>query len=107
MSGIKSNDPLVLVIDDTVYETGASAKFAGRKAYVPIDPRKVLCAIPGIVKKVHVRPGQKVRRGQPLLVIEAMKMQNAVASPEDAMVKSVPAAVGRMVTKGQIIVEFE
>jgi biotin carboxyl carrier protein len=107
VSDATRKDALTLVLDDTAYETAVSARFARRKAYVPHDPRQVLCAIPGVVRKVHVKPGERVRRGQPLLVIEAMKMQNDVASPEDAVVKSVPATAGRMVTKGQRLVEFE
>jgi biotin carboxyl carrier protein len=99
--------PATLEVDDTVFETVLTRKFAKRAAYVPPDPRKVLCFIPGIVRKIHVKPGQKVRRGDHLLVLEAMKMENDIAAPIDGTIKAIPAAPGQMVAKRQVLIEFE
>jgi len=99
--------PTTLEVDDTVFETAHTRKFAQRARYGPPDPRKVLCIIPGVVLKVHVRPGQRVRRGDHLLVLEAMKMENDIASPADGTVKAILAAPGRMVAKGQVLIELE
>jgi biotin carboxyl carrier protein len=96
-----------LEIDDTVFETAHTRKFAKRTRYAPRDPRKVLCFIPGVIRKIHVVPGRKIRRGDHLLILEAMKMQNDIAAPEAGTVKQVHVAVGQMVTKGQLLVEFE
>jgi biotin carboxyl carrier protein len=105
-----TTDPRVLPtleIDDTVFETAHTAKFAKRTRYAPRDPRKVLCFIPGIIRKIHISPGKRIRRGDHLLVLEAMKMQNDISSPETGTVKKIHVAVGQMVTKGQVLVEFE
>jgi biotin carboxyl carrier protein len=96
-----------LEVDDTVFETAHTLKFAKRARYAPHDPRKVLCFIPGIVRKVHVKPGQRVRWGDHLLVLEAMKMENDILSPTDGTVKEIIAAPGQMVTKGQVLIELE
>jgi biotin carboxyl carrier protein len=107
MSEPKTPFPSALEIDDTVYETLPTRKYLQRKSYVPPDPKKVLCFIPGVVRKIAIRPGQRVTRGETILILEAMKMQNDIAAPADGVVKSVLAEIGQMVTKGQALVEFE
>ena len=61
----------------------------------------------GIVTRVHVEPGQSVQSGDILLVVEAMKMENNLASPAGAKVKLVTVKVGDTVKAGQILIEFE
>jgi acetyl/propionyl-CoA carboxylase alpha subunit len=63
--------------------------------------------MPGKVIKVSVEPGQKVSRGEEVLVIEAMKMENALKAPKDGVVVSVAAKVGDMVNPGVVLVEIE
>jgi 3-methylcrotonyl-CoA carboxylase alpha subunit len=63
--------------------------------------------MPGKVIKVNVEPGQSVVRGAEILVIEAMKMENALRAPRDGRVKSVAARVGEMVSPGLVLVELE
>lgn len=94
-------------LDDTVYETRLPRKFERRKAWLPPNPKRVQAQIPGVVHTVAVRPGQKVRRGEAVLVLEAMKMRNDITAPLDGIVRSVLVRPGEMVTKGQLLVEFE
>lgn len=96
-----------LVVDDTVYATTTTPKFERRKPYVPSDPRQVLAFIPGVIQMIRVAPGQTVRWGDGLLVLEAMKMKNDITSPRDGIVKAVHVEVGEMVAKGQLLVELE
>jgi acetyl/propionyl-CoA carboxylase alpha subunit len=63
--------------------------------------------MPGKVIAVRVVPGQEVALGQELLVIEAMKMENALRAPRAGRVKSVSAGVGEMVSPGSVLVELE
>lgn len=51
--------------------------------------------MPGSVIAVHVQPGQRVARGDVLLVIESMKMETAIAAGRDGVVQSIPVAVGQ------------
>ncbi len=96
-----------LVVDDTVYVTTTTPKFERRKPYVPADPRHISAFFPGIIQKIHVVPGQVVRWGDGLLVLEAMKMKNDISSPRDGVVKAIHTEVGTMVAKGQLLIEFE
>jgi len=63
--------------------------------------------MPGKVIAVKAAPGMAVKKGDELLVVEAMKMENAVRAPRDGTVRSVAARVGDMVGPGTILVELE
>ncbi len=63
--------------------------------------------MPGTVIRVHVSPGERVAARQPLLVLEAMKMETPLVSPYDATVKAVHVAEGDRVAGGALLVELE
>ena len=63
--------------------------------------------MPGTVIKVLVEEGQEVTARQPLLVLEAMKMEHVVAAPYDGIVQRLLCAPGALVTKGTTLVELE
>ena len=63
--------------------------------------------MPGVVTKVMVAPGATVQRGQPLLAIEAMKMEHVIRAPHDGTVRSLAAKVGDMVAGGVPLVELD
>ena len=57
--------------------------------------------------KILVLEGDEVVKGQPLFVIEAMKMENVLFAAQDGIVKSVVAAKGESLSVDQVILEFE
>ena len=63
--------------------------------------------MPGTVIKVLAEPGQSVAQREPLIVLEAMKMETPVVSPYEAVVKAVHVAEGDLVSGGQLLVELE
>ena len=97
----------LLTLENGVYETQLTAKYAARKPYTKKDPRLVKAAIPGVVAEVCAAEGKRVKRGDTLLVLEAMKMLNRIPSPLDGKVKAVHAAVGDKVFKDQALVELQ
>jgi biotin carboxyl carrier protein len=99
-------DLKTLVVDGTAYKTRYTRKFARRKAYVAPVPGHLLAHIPGVVVQLHVRSGQRVKRGDPLLVLEAMKMKNDLTAPCDGEVRAILVKLGQMVAKGQLLVEL-
>jgi 3-methylcrotonyl-CoA carboxylase alpha subunit len=63
--------------------------------------------MPGKVVQVLVEPGAAVAAGQPLLVLEAMKMEHTLSAPTDGTVAAVRYAAGDLVEEGVELVEFE
>jgi acetyl/propionyl-CoA carboxylase alpha subunit len=63
--------------------------------------------MPGRVIKVNVAVGDAVKRGQELLVVEAMKMENPIRAPHDGRVARLETRVGEMVGPGTLLVEIE
>ena len=61
---------------------------------------------PGRVSAVKVAVGQRVAKGEELLVVEAMKMENALRAPKDGVVRALHASVGEMVAPGRTLVEI-
>jgi len=94
-------------LDDASYETVLTRKFQRRQAWIPPEPDKLRAHIPGTILKVHTSPGKTVKRGEALLVLEAMKMANDMASPRDGTVKAVHVKEGDVVPKGQVLVELK
>jgi biotin carboxyl carrier protein len=91
---------------DRVYETRMTTKFDRRVPYIPPRRTHLLCVIPGIIHSILVREGQKVIEGQPLLILEAMKMQNEIRSPFSGTIRTIHAAVGKRTAKGDLLLEF-
>jgi acetyl/propionyl-CoA carboxylase alpha subunit len=68
---------------------------------------EVAAPMPGVVIALQTKADQKVRRGDLLFVVEAMKMELRVEAPADGVVKKVLASVGQQVERGQRLAEFE
>ena len=68
---------------------------------------EVAAPMPGLVIAVQAVPDRRVRRGDLLFVVEAMKMELRVEAPADGKVTSVLATVGQQVERGQRLAEFE
>lgn len=73
-----------------------------------VDESKV-CRSPiaGVVVRVNAQPGQQIHPNDPLLVLEAMKMETNITSPVSGKVKAINAGPGEAVQIGQVLVEFE
>ncbi|MEN0046360.1 MAG: biotin/lipoyl-containing protein [Bacteroidota bacterium] len=63
--------------------------------------------MPGLVLSVEVEEGQAVNKGEALLILEAMKMENVIKSPGEGVVKSITVEKGKAVEKGTVLIEFE
>ena len=63
--------------------------------------------MPGVVTRVMVAAGEEVEKGQPLLALEAMKMEHLIRAPRDGRIRSVKATVGQMVNGGLPLIEMD
>lgn len=72
---------------------------------------KVINAIkapmPGLILEISVKVGDAVKENDPLLILEAMKMENSFLSPRDGVIKSIAVEKGNAVEKGQLLIEFD
>ncbi|WP_303310242.1 biotin/lipoyl-containing protein [Hymenobacter sp. BT730] len=62
--------------------------------------------MPGLIVDIRVAAGQTVQKGDPLLVLEAMKMENILKSPGDGVVSAIKVSLRDNVTKGQVLIQF-
>ncbi len=62
--------------------------------------------MPGLILDILVEPGQEVKKGDQLLILEAMKMENVLKAPGDGTVASIEIVKGNSVEKGQILIKF-
>jgi propionyl-CoA carboxylase alpha chain len=69
--------------------------------------RFLLAPMPGLLTRLDVKAGDKVEAGQPIAVMEAMKMENILRAEKSATVKATPVDAGQSVAVDQVIVEFE
>lgn len=63
--------------------------------------------MPGLILEISVEVGQQVNENDPLLILEAMKMENSFLSPRDGIIKSIAVKKGDAVDKGHLLIEFE
>ena len=89
------------------YKTLYTKKFTNRKKYKAPDLKRALSIIPGVIQKIIIKEGQNVKKGEPMLVIDSMKMLNIVLVPIDGKVKKIHVSIGEKVPKNYLIVEFE
>jgi biotin carboxyl carrier protein len=68
--------------------------------------KHVAAAMPGRVLRVLVAAGEAVTAGQPLVVLEAMKMENEVKSPQDGVVAGIAVTAGQPVSAGEVLIRF-
>jgi propionyl-CoA carboxylase alpha chain len=72
----------------------------------PDTSKLLLCPMPGQVKAIHVQPGQEVKTGEALCVVEAMKMENILRAEREAVVKTIKAKPGDSLAVDAVIMEF-
>lgn len=90
------NDALDQQITALGFEIGASKKVNDIKA-----------PMPGLILEINVKEAQEVKEDDPLLILEAMKMENVINSPRDGVIKSIKVSQGNTVEKNALLIEFE
>jgi biotin carboxyl carrier protein len=86
--------------------SSAAAVSASRRPAAAASKGSVLAPIPGVVLSIYVEVGDNVRSGQPLLKMEAMKMENEVSAPQSGSVSAILTQVGDSVLQGQELVQI-
>lgn len=84
----------------------APAPAATPVAAVSGNGEKVTAPMPGTILKINVTPGSSVKKGDSLLLLEAMKMENDIVAPCDGTIASVTVSQGASVATGDVLVTY-
>lgn len=68
--------------------------------------KEIKAPMPGLILEMKVKPGDEVKKGDVVLILEAMKMENSIKSPGDGIVKAVKAELKQSVEKNQVLIQF-
>ncbi|WP_010520162.1 acetyl-CoA carboxylase biotin carboxyl carrier protein subunit [Croceivirga radicis] len=100
VNGIKNNvhiqNPLATLIKEMGLSVGNAAQVSS-----------LIAPMPGLILELSVAVGQTVKEGETLLILEAMKMENALAAPRDGVIAAINVAQGDAVDKKQVLLTFE
>ena len=88
-------------------KTEIEHRFSKYSSETKIGDKKLTVPMPGIIINLLVSQGDQVKKGQGLVIIEAMKMENELKSPRDAVVTSIHVTRGDSVDKGTLLMELE
>lgn len=84
----------------------AAAPAPAANAFAPVGAVKVNAPMPGTILDVKVKPGDVVKKGDLLLILEAMKMENEIVSPQDGTIASVNITKGSSVNSGDLLLSM-
>ena len=91
-------DELTELLDKFMKQSGKNGNSGGGKIKAPM---------PGMVIKILAEENQEVQKGDKVIIVEAMKMENAIQSPVSGIVKKIPVSEGQAVEKDAILIEIE
>ena len=100
---VNGNDYEISVKDKNdllLQQLGISAKTSSAVQFIKAP-------MPGLIINVSVKVGDEVKKGDTLLILEAMKMENVIKSPRDGKVKKISVELRKAVEKNQVMLEFE
>ncbi len=89
------------------YRTLVTKKFLNRKKYEIPNIKHIKSYIPGTIVKVMAKRGKKLKKGDTILILEAMKMRNKIIMPFDGKIKAIHVKAGEMIPKDFLMVEIE
>lgn len=93
---VNISDALNELIDQMGFTIGTSKQIS-----------KITAPMPGLILEINVKAGDEVNENDNLLILEAMKMENVIKIPHEAVVKKINIVKGQAVDKGQVLIELE
>jgi len=88
------------------YITLLTKKFETRTKWEKPNEKNIASFIPGTVTEIFVKEGQTVKKGEKIMMLEAMKMLNSIELPFDGKIKKIHVKVGDRIPKGTLLIEL-
>ncbi len=103
----KNPDYQIFTVNSGRFLTLLTKKFQKRKEWQRADPKEIRSFIPGSIIEIYAKPGQKMKEGEVVLILEAMKMYNKVEMPLDGVIKTVNVKNGDRIPKNFLMVTIK
>ncbi len=96
-----------LIIQGAIYKTTFTKKFENRKNYQAPNENLIYSFIPGTVIDIFVKPKEKVKEGETLMLLEAMKMQNQIRMPFDGEIVKIHVKKDESIPNRHLMMEIK
>lgn len=112
VKSIPEEKKIIVKINNTSYTLDVKDKYDNLLHSLGLDSmatkkvNDIKAPMPGMVLNILVEEGQTIKKGDPLIVLEAMKMENILKSPTDGVIKKIAAVKGTAVEKNQLLIQF-
>ncbi len=103
----KKEDLVGFKVHSLEYQTRITKKFANRKPWQAPNANEIKSYIPGTIIEINAKVGKKLKEGDPILVLEAMKMRNQITMPFDGKIKEICVKEGDRIPKNELMVVVE
>ncbi|MDR0430459.1 MAG: acetyl-CoA carboxylase biotin carboxyl carrier protein subunit [Tannerellaceae bacterium] len=104
---MKENELVDFVVTARKYRTLLTNKYKNRPVWHEQEVGDVISLLPGTIIKILVEEGQKVKEGELILVLEAMKMLNRVAAPVSGIIKEIYVKEGDKISKTHLMLKID
>ena len=96
-----------LIVQGVPYQTTFTRKFEQRVHWEPHDERLLFSFIPGTIIDIYVKPSQKLKEGDVILLLEAMKMQNQVRMPFNGEIVKIHVKKDEIIPNRHLMLEIK
>lgn len=103
----KSRMSTISTVHGDHYKTFLTEKYKNRPKWQKPNPKEFYSLIPGTVIKIYIEEGQKVKSGDLMMVLEAMKMKNKIYFSMDGVVKKIHIEENQKIPKGHLMIELK
>jgi pyruvate carboxylase len=82
-------------------------RYVMRKVFTAVNANHITAFMPGTVGHIYVKKGERVKKGETIVILQCMKMDNELQAPFDGKIKSIHVKTGENVVKDAVLIELE